>query len=150
MSKANRQTIALLAIVSGAMHTVEHFNLDADNISIVLYAKDVCDECVKRFPCSGNEAKNQKWICDRMEEYDKELIKMVDEHYSTVLLTSMCSQIITDLTERIRDVYKLGLIEPVKEAVQALHDRIDPTGDKFSEYERADRLLDIAYKIFEF
>lgn len=152
MARANNQTIALVALISGCLTTINDYTLDKASLPLTLYAKDACDTCVLAYPADGNDQKNVRWISGGMNKFDKKLNDRPDEKYDASLLTAMCSQILTDLKDKITDKKKLELIEPVAEAINALSDKLHPPGsqDGFQDFERADELLEIAYDCFGF
>lgn len=150
MSKASRQTVGLLAIVSGCLKTIEDFRLAFEFIETTTHAKKLCDAAVKVFPTTGDDNKLIEWVRVRMNKYDAVLLTLTGEKYHAVLLTSMATQICTDLMEKIKNKQKLAIIEPVANAVQELHDKIDPHGHCVEDFEKADELLTIAYDIFGF
>lgn len=150
MSKAERQTIALLAVVSGSLDTIEEFNLDSVNMPTILYAKDQCNEAIYHYPCSDSPDKLLKFIKECLTAYDLKLKNLPTLNYNSILLINICSIILNDVTERIRDKTKLEIIEPTKEAIVALHDRIDPLGINYEDYELADNLIQIMYKLIKF
>ena len=150
MSKAERQTIALLAVVSGSLDTIEEFNLDSVNMPTILYAKDQCNKAIYHYPCSDSPDKLLKFIKECLTAYDLKLKNLPTLNYNSILLINICSIILNDVTERIRDKTKLEIIEPTKEAIVALHDRIDPLGINYEDYELADNLIQIMYKLIKF
>ncbi len=150
MSKSERQTISFLSIVSGCLNTIEDFNLDPKNLPIILYAKEECNKAIHKYPCNTIEQKTQKWIISKMKMYDTELKKRKNDTYDALILTSMCQQILEDILSKIKNKSKIEIISPLNEAIMALHDKIDPKGNKFDIYKKANELLNIAYHIFEF
>lgn len=145
MSKASRQSISLLAIVSGVFITMDSFQLAPELAPTIDWGRQVCDDCIKNYPETGDYHKNLKWMEGRLKEIDKDLNNRHDI-YSMIVLTSIASHIMEDLIEMIKNKYKLSLLEPVYEAVQGLSDQIDPKKDCFDAYEEADNLLNKIYE----
>lgn len=149
MSKASRQSIALLAIVKGVILTIQEYKLAPELDATILYALDVCEGCVSKFPETGNPNKNMKWMTERIHMIDDDLNKS-NSIYSMITLTNLAHHIVTDLQECINDSTKLDLIKPVGEVIEGLSDQIDPIKDCFEAYEEADRILDKLYRYLEF
>ena len=150
MSQASKQTIGLLALISGCMKTIYDFRLAPEHDPVTLYTQEVCDKMVGMFPITGPEHKLQSWLESHMVIYDKALTLMPAEKYNAALLTAMGIHILLDLKNKINDPKKLELIEPIYEAVVSLNDLLDPSGKKIAEFDRGEYLVSVAYKIFGF
>ena len=149
MSKASNQALALLATISGAMHMIEAENLGDKIMPTVLYSKDTTDACIFKYPTTGDEYKNYQWMHLRMEAWQHR-VNDLEGKWTAIILVSIATQIITDLGQKIQDKNKLQLIAPVEEALKGLSDLIDPTGDQYNAYNKANDLLADLYKRLEF
>lgn len=149
MSKASRQSISLLAVVHGCFTTIQEFNLAPELAPTIHYGVEVSGKCIKNFPETGDREKNLKWMVDKIHRIDDDLNKS-ESVYTMIVLTSLSHQIITDLSEKIKDKAKLERLEVVEEVIYSVSDIIDPKKDKFSAYEEADRILNRLYSYLEF
>ena len=150
MSKAGKQSVALLAMVTGMMKTVVDFDMIDEEMSIAVYAHEVAFKCTTKFPITNDNAKNNEWIQDRVRKFDAFLVAQKDLKYHAILITNLALTTLTDLTEKIRDKDKLEMIEPVIEAVQALYTALDSKMNNDAAYELTDALLNKAYSLIGF
>lgn len=149
MSKASRQTIILLAVVNGIFITMDDYKLIPELAPTIDWGMKICKQCISKYPETGDSQKNFKWMQTKLQIIEKDLNNRNDI-YTMIVLTSIASHIMMDLTEMIKDTKKLELIEPIVETVQGLSIQIDPEGDCFEAYEKADRLLKKIYNHLEF
>lgn len=149
MSKASRQTISMIAMVNGVFITIDNYNLAPEIDATIQYGLEICNDCMTAFPETGNRYKNGLWCKKKLGEIEK-YFNNADSLYSTIVLTSMATHIMEDLTAKIKDPVKLALLEPVYEVVVGVSDQIDPKGNCFDAYEEADRLLKRFYSVIEF
>lgn len=149
MSKASRQSVAMIAMVNGVFITIDSYDLAPEISATIQYGLEVCGGCMHTFPETGDRHKNGLWCRSKLSEIEEEFNK-ANSLYSMIVLTSMATHIMEDLTERINDPVKLDLLEPIHEVVQGVSEQIDPNGDQFDAYEEADRLLTIFYNKIEF
>lgn len=150
MSKASKQSIALLAIVNGIFITIDHYNLSGEQAPTVDYGMEVCKEVITNFPETGDPKKNFKWMQSKIQESDKFLRKEGTNLYTAIVLTSLAQHIITDLIDKIDDPVKLKILEPLDDVITGLSEQIDPKGTEFLAYEEADRHLKKIYRLLEF
>lgn len=150
LSQATNQTVGLLALISGSIKTIYDFRLAPELDALVLYTIEVTDELIKHYPVSGTEKSMRKFVESRMLIYDQALKMMPKEKYSAVLLTAMGVHICDGLLNRIGERKKRAIIEPIKEALEALLEGIDPKGLYVEQFDRGNHLVKIAYQIFEF
>ena len=155
MSKATRQSLALLATVSGAMKVTESLKNEENELHFRFMSKYIeearkrSDNAVYKWNCTGDENKNTKIIIEHITWWEKELEKQ-NWQITPLVLTNMSLQCLYDLHTKIKDKYKLSLIEPIIKPLKKLSDYIDPHGDKFETYQYVDNLLSILYKKIEF
>lgn len=149
MSKASRQSITLLAVVHGCFKTIHSFNLAPKLSPTILYGIEVSEKCIHKFPETGDSKKNLKWMTEKIHQIDDDLNKS-ESVYTMIVLTSLAHQIITDLSEKIRNKSKLKLLEEVEEVIYSVSDMIDKNKDKFDAYEEADRIIRKLYNYLEF
>lgn len=149
MSKASRQTLSMIAMVNGIFITIDEYELAPEIEATIQYGLEVCNMCMADFPETGDRYKNEAWMKSKLTEVEKEFNKS-GSLYSTIVLTSMATHMMEDLTERIKDPVKLKLLTPVHEVVAGVSAQIDPKGDQFEAYEEADRLLTKFYGIIGF
>lgn len=149
MSKASRQSLALLATVSGAMKMIERESLSPELLPTVVYTGETVDKCVYAFPCTGDEGMNLKWIEERMAEW-QDTLNTIEGNWTAIILVSIAHQIMEDLTVKIKNKNKLKLIAPAEEALQGLSDLLDPEGTCYEAYVTADRLVADMYSRLEF
>ena len=149
MSRASRQSLALLAIVHGIWCTIDSYNLAPELAPTVQYGKEVSEKVVIEFPESGDPVKNRKWIEDRVEEVDR-VLNGSDEEYELATLSSIMLHILSDLYSVIKDKKKVELLNLDFEAADGFNEQIDPYGDQFKYYDKADKLVAKIYRILEF
>jgi len=149
MSRASRQTISMIAMVNGVFLTIDNYKLAPEVDATVQYGLEICYHCMDTFPETGDRHKNGLWCKKKLEEIEDEFNK-ANSLYSMIVLTSMATHIMEDLTERIGDPVKLDLLEPISEVVTGMSEQIDPKGDQFEAYEEADRLLNRFYEVIGF
>ncbi len=149
MSRASRQTIAMIAMVNGVFLTIDNYKLAPEIEATIQYGIDVCYKCMDAFPETGDRQKNGAWCTKKLEEVENDFNK-ADSLYSMIVLTSMATHIMEDLTARINDPVKLNLLAPIAEVVTGMSEQIDPQGDQFEAYEEADRLLHKFYGVIGF
>jgi hypothetical protein len=150
MSKASRQTIALLAVVNGVFITIEEFNLAPELVPTTDWGRKVCKDCIDVFPETGNRKKNLEWMTDRLHKIDDYLNNVQKTFYTITVLVNLAHLIMTDLLERIKDKKKREILIPVMEVVDGLSDQIDPEKNIWAAYEEADRMLVKLYEYLEF
>jgi hypothetical protein len=139
MSRSSIQTMTIMAVATGAVVTMEENGIAGDVLPAVLYAREVADHCLDQWPETGSPEKNLRACvahCRNLGEplYDAEQL------YTPLCLTSLAQLLLTDLAERLRDPEKLDLLQPVIEAIDGIHNLVDPAGNRFDVYEEADRL----------
>ncbi len=149
MSKASKQTISMIAMVNGVFITIDNYKLAPEIDATIQYGLEVCYGCMNTFPETGDRYKNGEWCKLKLEEIE-DYFNQADSLYSMIVLTSMATHIMEDLTNKIKDPAKLALLEPVHEVVIGVSEQIDPKGDCYDAYEEADRLLKRFYSVIEF
>jgi hypothetical protein len=149
MSKASRQTISMIAMVNGVFITIDNYDLAPELAPTVKWGLEVCNGCMVEFPETGNKEKNGLWCKRKLEEIE-DCFNQADSLYSMIVLVSMSTHIMEDLTSKIKDPLKLKLLEPIYDVVTGLSQQIDPQGDCFDAYKEADRLLYEFYKVIGF
>ena len=140
MSSATVQSFVILAIATGAIITVEERGLAPDEMPAILYAKEVGDKAFRKFPEMGNPKKNLAKTYQHCENLRDRLDSAADE-YSPLILITISQILLTDLMEKIKDKSKLELLEPLAEAVDGIHDLLDPDWRHIDVYEKADDLV---------
>jgi hypothetical protein len=139
----------MIAMVTGVFITIDEYDLADEIAPTIQYGLSVCNTCMETFPETGDRNKNGAWCHAKLQEIENEFNK-ADSLYSLIVLISMATHIMEDLTARIKDPVKLKLLEPIHEAVTGVSMQIDPEGDCFAAYEEADRLLHKFYRVIGF
>ena len=142
MSKASKQTLALLAVATGAMIMIEN---DDSIMPTVLYSRETLENCVHVFPATHNEVLGAKWMHEKLAAW-QDRVNELEGNWTAIILVSIAHQIVNDPCERIRAPHKLELLQPAEEALAGLSDQIDPAGDQYAAYEKADELLKDLYR----
>jgi hypothetical protein len=145
MSKADIQTQTILAVVTGAITTVKEEKLHKKELPAILYAEDVANKSFAEYPETGNPAINVMAVYEHCKNMRDELDGSA-EKFSPLVLITLSQLLLTDLMERLNNKYKLSLLEPVTEAVDGIHDLLDPGGKHIDIYEEAERLCEIVKK----
>lgn len=146
MSKASKQSLALLAVATGAMIMIENEALDDSVMPTVLYSRETLEHCVHVFPVvPHNETKGAEWMHEKLSGW-QDRINELEGNWTAIILVSIAHQIISDLCDRIRAPHKLKILRPAEEALAGLSDQIDPEGDQYAAYEKADELLKDLYR----
>jgi len=144
MSNASRQSLALLAVIYGCFSSMKEYALSPELSPTIEYGLEVSERCINEFPETGNTLKNTKWITEKIHQIDDDLNKSKSV-YTMIVLTQLAHQIVTDLSEKIRDKAKIKRIEVIEEVIYAISDQIDKKKDKFEAYEGSDRIAKKLY-----
>jgi len=142
MARSDIQTQTILAVATGSIMTVKCSTLLNNELPAILWAEEVGNKSFREYPETGDPAKNLKAVYNHCENLRHHLDPACDE-FSPLVLITLSQLLLTDLMERVKDKHKLALLEPVAEAVDGLHDLLDPDGRHIDMYEEADRLCKI-------
>ncbi len=139
MSKSDIQTQTILAVATGAIITVEENGMAANEMPAIVYAREVSNECYRKYPETGNPSKNAAAVFNHCYNL-REKLDAASDKFSPLILISISQLLMTDLMEKVKDKNKLKLLEPVSEAIDGIHNLLDPDGKHIDVYEEAEKL----------
>lgn len=155
MSRASVQSISLLATVAGSMDVAMSLKTE-DTIlhhrfmdSYLQKTQKLARHAVCEWSCSGNGRKNEELILHCVSLWGTYLNK-IDVQLTVSSLVSLSLQCVTDLHTKIKDPYKLNLLNPIFKPLHKVSDYLDQDGDKFEEYEYVASLMNKLYQIIGF
>ena len=112
-------------------------------------AHDIAADVVLKWPCTGDNSKNVRWIVKRIEIWEKHLVE-ADARLVPLILVNISLNCVSDVYGKLHNKKKLDLLGPLWEPLTKLSNFLDSTGDKFKDYEYADALLAYLYRLMEF
>lgn len=147
MSKASRQSIALLATISGSMDVALTMPISDD---VVIHRKFVDPflkeaerlslKAITEWECTGNRYKNKKDILESIRKWS-DYLNEVDVPITHLILVYMSIQCLTDLHNKVKNSAKLALLDPIFEPLNKVSDYLDPEGVCWEEYDYVDKIL---------
>jgi len=149
MSKSDVQSLTILAVSVGAVVTIEEDKLADKFMPAILWAREAGSGVVDSWPIRGDNDKIVRACFLHCKKLHRDFERAV-ELYSGICLISLAQLLLTDLQERIKDKAKLEIIEPLSEAIDGIHDLVDPDGDRYEAYAEAERLATIVKGQIEF
>lgn len=149
MAKSDIQSQVILAVVTGAIITVEEAGIAEGELPAILYAREVGDKAFRQWPETGNPKKNLLACTNHCKNLAEKLDKASDEH-SPLVLISLSQLLLTDLMERVKNKKKLRILEPLREAVDGIHNLLDPKGQHYDVFEYAEELARAVKNEIEF
>lgn len=153
MSKATRQAMAMLAVASGCMGTIEVGHLADHVLPTVLYIKDLADQSLVAYTklATGSQHKNFLWMESKTEEWNAAVRNRQDSTISAIVLTQMPMLALDELLiHYVRDPRKIALIFSVHQALQGLLEQLDPDGEQVEAYHESLEVLERFFTILEF
>lgn len=153
-SRSIRQTVAILAAVTGALETIlnEELVSSPEVTTMVKEARAAAVQATRAYPGLEDAVqaqKDQQWVLERMQPWAL-AISRIPMEFSLMVLIATAYQGVVDVVERVHDQKKQALLLPLLEAVKKLSDWCDPAGNRFEVYAEADRVLSALYKEIEF
>lgn len=151
MSKATKQSLALLAVVTGCISTLRrnnHFSR-VDMKELLNETYTTCEDVLQEWPCTGDEGKNYDWINTRVQDQWHPFIHSDKDVYGTAVIAKICERVLADLKTVIKDQVKLELLSRLEVPFKKIHDFVDPDGRNFPAYEKADFAMDELYRLIE-
>ncbi len=109
--------------------------------------KDV-EEAIIKWPTSGDEIKNSKWILSKVSTWDNK-IKGTKDFQSSHVAAVICNQCLTDLRDKTKDRYKVELLSGLVPSIDRILEFKDPTYSNFDMYDKANNLLKYLYELIE-
>lgn len=151
MSKASRQSLALLAVACGALKVMESekFFVPRRTIAAVSELRVDLEQVVKVYPASGDGPEVVEWMMTKLGPWQEELDRMVAA-WSPITLITMTEQLLVDLSAVTRNKKKASLLAPVEQKAIEVSKMFDDRGDYPESYVEANRLLEDLYKRLEF
>ncbi len=155
MSRASIQSLSLLATVSGTMKVLESLENKENTIHYrfmkphITATRESSDNAVYKWDCNGDELKNAAKIVKHMQAWDK----YMDENgivLTPLILVSVALQCVLDLHTKVQSSSKKALLDPILDNLKKVSDYLDPHGDKFDDYEKADEILSKLYEMTGF
>lgn len=119
MSRANIQSLSLLAISAGAVKTIQDHciisRVDCKQALEEAYQK-IC-EGINQWPETGNGHKNTKQIEQNLRQWS-EIEYAITPHNKTAVLLSACERAMVDLLDRLHNKRCKGMIEAILEPLR--------------------------------
>lgn len=143
MSKATRQSQALLAAIGGCLFEINRKLPPTPEYreSSMLLGRTYQQilGILERWPDTGDKSKNKQWILRAVEDWRRGLNQ---EHPALPLvMVTVCDKCYTDLLTVIKDKHKLALLEPLAGGLLELQLMFGQDGEQFDAYAESDRLM---------
>lgn len=150
MSKASRQSLALISVVHGGVRAVQQcFSLGGEFAEIVKAADLAVKEVVIWWPTSGDEAENQAWIAAKLQAWETVLAAM-PQKWTILANISVSMTILSDLYDKVRCKGKKDALHFLFVYLRAIHDWLNLQGNCFDDYEYANACVASLYDIIGF
>lgn len=142
MSRANKQSLILLASFAGCMGQILAKNGYArvDVKSRVEHCFVLSSEGIKNWPEDNTEDLDE--CVGKIRAWSDEMGKR-QEYLSSATLVYMAGRILLNLEFKIKSRVKKKLLLPIREAFQPLADYVDPEGLNIIAFEEGDKMLDM-------
>jgi hypothetical protein len=145
MSKAGKQSVALLTLVYGMLETMIALKLVDTCLSEAIHSKEVAFECATNFPVGYEDPSFVKGVTHYSRVLAKIIYTSEVQVYTAPVLSMASLQIVTDLQERVTDPIKVGMLQPLFAGVDALYTQIDPLGDNYRNFTVVNTIVTQAY-----
>lgn len=147
MSIAERQSVSLMVMTTSLLLMLRNKDMEPVLNKSAHDAGQVTYNCMAKLPDGAEPFSTQTFL--RQKEMVTKIFAMLPEKDTTFYAGTMiylCSHIVTDLCEKIKDKAKLALLEPAQKACQELVDLYDRNGLDFAAMEVADVILRETYR----
>jgi len=134
----------ILSVVAGAVISAEDA-IEEALLPTVLYAKDTATATFRDWPETGSRRKNYTQALAHINNVKSDL-DSADAQLPGILLVTLAQFLLTDLSERVSTKRKLQLIEPLAEAIDGLHDLLDPEGENLTAFAEAEKLEKVVFQ----
>jgi hypothetical protein len=147
----SRQEICILAFLNGIIITIKNYKLREDLAPTIEYGLEIFNDCIDNYPEVGDVQMNFLWIQGKVQKSQEFLGEDSESLYTAIVLVKLASLMVTDLVEKVNDnPKKFSYLEPIEELIAGLNDQLDPDGDQFEAYEKADEHLKKIYDLIGF
>jgi len=151
MSNATNQTLLLLSMVNGALKILEFEDILCESTRATsYYAGDLVEALIHRYPASGDEQKNYRWMHEHLQEWSG-LVDDTGKTWNPIVLVELSLNILSDLADKIKNIDVLFDIKDLREAMKALSAEMGKeTSDEFILLDEANCLLEQMYRLIGF
>jgi hypothetical protein len=149
-STSVRQSIVLLSVIGGSLARINSCRM----FSVVSMKQLVRDTqrrvivILDSWPEDEHSHKDSKWANERVDEWGKLIVDVKDRHNLPVF-SKMCSRCLEDLKTVIKNKRKLELLQTLNDPIQKIVDFVDPNGENFQAFEKADVIMDELYQLIK-
>lgn len=151
MSLASNQTLLLLSMVNGSLKIMDVNGMHSPQTENTgMYASDLVESIIHRYPATGDERKNLKWMHDKLKRWSV-MINEIDKEWPVLVLATMSLNIMEDLVGLIKNKAVLDDLCTLRDAFISMSEyMIGQVGDEFVHFSEADDLLNRMYSLIEF
>lgn len=148
-SRSVTQPLLLLSVVAGSMVVMDRRRMFSrlDMKTLVRKTYDDVSEIILKWPTSGNEVENAKWIEARRKEWFDFINEDQTVEYNLQTLACVCDRIITDLLDRIHNSGKKALVASLVGPINKIHHFADAECRNLPAYEQSGFILDRLYEL---
>ena len=146
MSKADVQAISLLVVVAGSFVCMEKGfpHLPAPLREKICNVRERVFTSIELYPSDKGDARPINEIVDKVTKWE-EVLEKHNLGWSMIFLLAASSQCLADLLGKLKNKYKISLIEPLMEDVNGLIGILDHG----KNYEYYDKVADVLYDFYK-
>lgn len=145
MSRADQQAIHLISTVSALFAALaELAPTHARFTAAAVYGKTAADEAIAKWPITGSERRDIGKVLASAGSLQAD-INALDMNWTGLGMVHVTVAVIDDLLTLCNNATKQELLTPILDTATSMSDMADAEGNKFEEYEEADRLLHTIY-----
>jgi hypothetical protein len=150
MSRASRQSLALISVVHGGIRAVQQCFTLGDEFAVMVKLADTrVQDVVIHWPTSGDEAANQAWIAEQLHEWGV-VLESMPQKWTIMANVSISLTILADLYDKVTCRGKKVALQGLFVYLSAIQDFLNDAGNSFGDYEYASDCVSRLYNIIGF